>query len=376
MFKLEEYRRRLTRLQEKIRAAELDAFLVRSDINIMYLTGVDYYSCERKVLMVVPAQGEPTMIVPRMELERLSQAATVGQLLHYWEMDAKLGRGWQELLDSIISSTQKIGLEPNMEADIVAKLSDYQWSVFPLIEDIRVIKSPPEIALTKRIATYWTTAMNTMLKHIQVGRPVPQLMHRGAQITEEIFANELGANQFNTSANMIYQISPDSSSPHHFSMGADEVIPHGPTIINSIGYVKWYNAENERTVLAGNCSSEQIELFDIATRGQQLALDLIKPGTLCADVDCKVQEFFASEGVSEYTRHRVGHGFGMEGHERPYTSEGSPETYQPNMIVSVEPGLYIEGIGGFRHCDTILVTENGTENFTQGTPKLRDQMTF
>ena len=352
------------------------SFLVRSDINIMYLTGVDYYSCERKVLMLVPAQGEPTLIVPRMELERLRQAKTVTQIVHYWEMDAKLGRGWLELLEKALGSAQKIGLEPGIEADIVAELSSYQWTILPLVEDIRVIKSPAEIALTKRIAGYWTVAMNNMLEQVQVGQSIPELMRIGRRITEKIFADEPGADQFNTSAEMLYQISPDSSNPHHFSMGAHEVIPDGATIINSIGAVKWYNAENERTVLVGGYTSEQAELFDIATQGQQLALDLIKPGVLCAEVDCKVQEFFAAEGVADHTRHRAGHGFGMEGHERPYTSEGSSEIYQANMIISVEPGLYVEGIGGFRHCDTLLITESGTENFTLNTPKDRASLTF
>ena len=184
------------------------------------------------------------------------------------------------------------------------------------------------------------------------------------------------ADHFNTNAMMIYSIAPASSNPHQFSMGANETIPHGPTVINSLGYVNWYNAENERTILAGDYTPEQAELYDIATRGQQLALDLIKPGVACAEVDCAVQAFFAEEGVSQHTRHRAGHGFGMEGHERPYTSEGSPEIYQPNMIISVEPGLYVEGVGGFRQCDTVLITETGTENFTLGTPKTREKMTF
>ena len=376
MFDPSEYRQRLEKLQQKIQAADLDVFLLRSDINIMYLTGVDYYSCERKVLMAVPAQGEPTLIVPRMELERLSQASTVTQIVHYWEMDAKPGRGWFELLEKTLGSAQKIGLEPGIEVDIATKLSTYQCSVLPLIEDIRVIKSPAEIALTQRIATYWTTAMNTMLKQIRVGQSVPELMRIGGQVTKEIFASESGASHFNTRAEMIYQVSPDSSSPHHFSMCADDTIPHGATIINSIGCIKWYNAENERTILVGNYTGEQAELFDIATQAQQLALDLIKPGVACAEVDCQVQDFFASQGVTEYTRHRAGHGFGMEGHERPYTSEGSPEIYQANMIVSVEPGLYVEGVGGFRHCDTLLITEDGTENFTLGTPKDRTSLTF
>ena len=89
-----------------------------------------------------------------------------------------------------------------------------------------------------------------------------------------------------------------------------------------------------------------------------------------------MQDFFAAEGVAQHMRHRVGHGFGMDGHERPYTSEGSSEIYQPGMIISVEPGLYVEGLGGFRHSDTLLITDNGTENWTSGTPKERASMSF
>ncbi|MDA9095863.1 Xaa-Pro peptidase family protein [Porticoccaceae bacterium] len=376
MFTPAEYQQRISRLQQQIQAADLDVLLVRTDTNIMYLTGVDYYSAERKVILAVPAQGEPTFIVPRMELERLSQAVTVKQIKYYWEMDAKPGRGWVELLHEVIGSAKRVGLEPFAEADIVAELTDYQWSIQSLVEDIRLIKSPAEIAFTRRIAGYWTSAMNAMLKQMHVGQSVPELMRIGGQVIEEIFANEPGADHFNTDVGMIYSISPDSSNPHKFSMHADDVIPHGPTIINSLGSVIWYNAENERTILVGDYTAEQAELYDIATRGQQLALDLIKPGVACAEVDCAVQDFFAQEGVTEHTRHRAGHGFGMEGHERPYTSEGSPEIYQPNMLISVEPGLYVEGIGGFRQCDTVLITENGTENFTLGTPKAREQMTF
>lgn len=376
MFEPKEYEQRLNKLQQQIQAAEIDIFLVRTDINIMYLTGVDYFSGERKVLLAVPANGEPTLIVPRMELERLQEAVTVDQIMHYWEMDAKPGRNWEELLHKVIGNALKVGLEPHAEADIIAELTDYQWSILPLVENIRLIKSPAEIDLTKRIATYWTAAMNNVLPYIKVGQSIPKLMGIGASITEEIYAEEMAADEFNTRAAMLFSTSPNSSNPHHLSMCNDDVIPNGPTIINSLGAVKWYNAENERTVLVGDSNGEQSELFDIATKGQQLALDLIKPGVPCADVDCAVQEFFSNEGVAEYTRHRVGHGFGMQGHERPYTSEGSPEIYQANMIISVEPGLYVDGVGGFRQCDTVLITDRGTVNLTLGTPKDRESLTF
>ena len=167
-----------------------------------------------------------------------------------------------------------------------------------------------------------------------------------------------------------------SVSPHHFAFRADDVLPNGPTVINAVGAIADYNAENERTILTGNYTEQHAELFDLMQQGQQLALDLIKPGVPCAEVDCAVQHFFAKAGMTEHLRHRVGHGFGIEPHERPYTSEGSEEVYQPNMIISVEPGLYVEGVGGFRHSDTVLITEDGIENFTTGTPKDRASLTF
>lgn len=376
MFKSSEYLSRLIKLQQRICAAGLDLFIVRSNANIMYLTGVDYDSEERKVLMLVPAEGEPTLIVPRMELERLTRAVSIQKVASYWEMDAIPGRGWPELLHDILDSNQRIGIEPDLEADIVSELKLYRWEVSSVLEEVRLIKSPAEIALTKRIAGYWTLAMNHMLKHIYVGKSVPDLMRIGRKVTDQIYAQEPGSDQFNTDAQIVYSTSPGSSVPHYLSMCNDDVIPHGSSIINVLGWVKWYNAENERTVLVGNYSAEEAELFDITTQAHFIALESIRPGVSCSEVDCRIQSFFAAEGVADHMRHRVGHGFGMDGHERPYTSEGSAEIYQPGMIVSVEPGLYVEGVGGFRHSDTLLITKDGVENFCTGTPKLRAAMTI
>jgi Xaa-Pro aminopeptidase len=378
MFDNSEYQRRIKNLQGRIQCADLDAFVVRTDTNIMYLTGVDYYSAERKVLMLVPARGEPQLVVPRMEQERLGQAITVtkNNILTYWEMDAKPGRGWLEVFQQALGDAQRVGIEPFAEADIVAALRDRDWQVLPLVEDARVIKSSAEIALTRRVAQYWTSAMNTMLAEVCVGKSVLELMRIGQHIMAEILANEPAANHSNSTACMLLSCSPQSSSPHYFSTSPDDTLPDGATVINSMGCVNWYRAENERTILTGNYTTQYAELFDIAQQGQQLALDLIKPGVLCAEVDSAVQDFFRKEGVAKHQRHRAGHGFGMQGHERPYTSEGSAEVYRPNMLISVEPGLYVEGIGGFRHCDTVLITEDGTENFTTGTPKDRASLTF
>lgn len=376
MFTQAEYQQRIKSLQTKVLENNLDAFVIRTDTNGIYLTGVDYHSMERPVLIVVPAKGEPTLIAPRMEQEQLSVAPAINQMEVYWELEAKQGRGWVESLHKVLGRAKRVGLEPLAEIDLVTSLTDYEWQALPLVEDLRVIKSPAEVALTRRVAHYWTQIMNTMLTKAKVGVPLSTLMAAAGEHTQLIMDKESQANWLNSRFIQFFQCAPASGSPHHFSYRADEVLPHGPTVINAVGAIGHYNAENERTILTGQYTKQHAELFDTAQRAQQLAMELIKPGVRCADVDLAVQDFFIKEGVGEYMRHRVGHGFGIEPHERPYTSEGSEEVYQPNMIISVEPGLYVDGVGGFRHSDTVLITENGIENLSNKTPHDRKSLTF
>lgn len=378
MFTSIEYLQRIKRLQNLIQQHQLDGYLVRTDTNAIYLTGVDYASMERPVIVVVPATGDPTLIVPRMEQEQLSVAPAINQLEVYWELEAKKGRGWTDALYKTLGNAKRIGVEPLVEVDMVTALQDkdYQWQSLPLVEDLRLIKSPAEVALTRRVANYWTEIMNAMLTQAKAGVPLAALMAEAAKHSQPIMDKELEANWINTHFTQFFQCAPASGSPHHFSYRADEVLPNGPTVINAVGAIAHYNAENERTILTGDYTAQHAELFDLAVQGQQMAFDLIKPGVACADVDSAVQDFFIKEGVGDHMRHRIGHGFGLQPHERPYTSEGSEEVYQPNMIISVEPGLYVDGVGGFRHSDTVLITEAGIESLTTGTPVDRLSLTF
>ena len=311
-----------------------------------------------------------------MEQEQLSVAPAINSMEVYWELQAKEGRGWTDALYKVLGPVKRIGIEPLVEADMVTALKEYDWQALPLVEDLRVIKSASEVALTRRVAHYWTEIMNAMLTKARVGVPLSTLMAEAAKHVAPVMEKEKQANWINTRFTQFFQCAPASGSPHHFSYRADEVLPDGPSIINAVGAIAHYNAENERTILTGDYTTQHADLFDLATQGQRLALDLIKPGVRCADVDSAVQDFFIKEGVGEYMRHRVGHGFGIEPHERPYTSEGSEEVYEPNMIISVEPGLYVDGVGGFRHSDTVLITEDGIDVLTRGTPTDRDSLSF
>ena len=256
MFEPSEIRRRLKRLQTNVKNVGLDALVIRTDANITYLIGVHCELGERKALLVVPAKGEPSLIVPRLEQEQLGANPSVDNVLVYWEKDSKPGRNWEDLLYKTLGSAKRIGVDPKAEIDLSEALADYQWQVSDLVEKQRVIKSPAEIALTRRVANYWTDAMDAMLSVAKAGVTGGELMAAGGKIADTIFSNEPEANWINTKIIQFFQCAPASCSPHHASCRVVELLPNGPTTINAIGAVCDYYAENERTILTGDYTAQ------------------------------------------------------------------------------------------------------------------------
>ncbi len=97
---------------------------------------------------------------------------------------------------------------------------------------------------------------------------------------------------------------------------------------------------------------------------QRVAFENIRPGVKCSDVDRAVRRFFKEKGLLDYWRHHTGHGIGLEYHEAPFFDIGDNRELKPGMVMTVEPGIYVKGLGGFRHSDTVVVVEDGIEIIT------------
>ena len=115
----------------------------------------------------------------------------------------------------------------------------------------------------------------------------------------------------------------------------------------------------------GEPSARQTELYNAMMAAQDAALETAGPGVRCADVDKAARDAFKTNDVFHLVRHHTGHALGMEGHERPFLDIGSEDVLQPGMIFSREPGIYEQGLGGFRHSDTFVVTDDGIEVTTK-----------
>ncbi len=125
-------------------------------------------------------------------------------------------------------------------------------------------------------------------------------------------------------------------------------------------------------MIVGKPNEKQRKFFDLMLQARQVALDSIRPGMKCSDVDRVVRKFFKDNGLWDFWRHHTGHGIGLDYHEAPFFDVGDERELKPGMVMTVEPGIYVRGLGGFRHSDTIVIVEDGKELITNYPVELDD----
>ena len=159
---------------------------------------------------------------------------------------------------------------------------------------------------------------------------------------------------------------PRSAQPHSIPRLYD-VMKDGPHVALALTRCNGYAAECERAYFTSPPDDRWIAGFKAMTEARRLAFGFVKPGMPCAELDARVNEFLSAEGYGgeEQRLHRTGHGFGLGNHEAPWIAEGSDQVLEENMVVSIEPGIYADGLGGIRHSDTVLVTRDGHEALTK-----------
>ena len=139
----------------------------------------------------------------------------------------------------------------------------------------------------------------------------------------------------------------------------------GDVLVTGAGAPVWgYNSELERTMVIGPASEDQKQMFEHMVALQDIAISEIKPGVKCSKIDKAVRAYYENNNLMDYWKHHVGHAIGLRYHEGPFLDIGDETEIQPGMVFTVEPGLYSPDLGGFRHSDTVAVTEDGNEILT------------
>lgn len=366
----QEHQARMTRLQEAVAAEGLDLFLVSAEESILYLTGVSYSPLERPFFILVRPHAEPQLLVPMLERDHLSGAPSVQQVHVYWDYPSMPGSGWAERLLELMGSDGTVGVEPTLPAENLSALHELNPAVLPLVERLRLVKSPAEIDLLRHAARYADLGVERALGVAYDGASVLELFGQGRSVQTRML-REVGYDPLLSSVLVGAWPAPGSAMPHDVPSVAAR-LREGPHIALALIRVHGYCAECERTAFTVPPGPELRAAFAAMTEARRRAFALARPGVSCAEVDGTANGFLRDEGFGDHLLHRTGHGFGLSTHEGPWVAEGSDGVLAPGMLISVEPGIYLPGVGGVRHSDTVLITEEGYESLTRHPTGLED----
>lgn len=358
---------RLMRVQASMLDKGLDYYVTFSPDNIFYLTNFANAIHERPFVLVIPQKGIPKFVVPQLEIPHV-MSRKVGdiELIAYFEFPAPKGKAWSDRFKALFPENKRVGVESICPLQIYREIPGERICT-DIIDDIRMIKSDYEIGRLIYTCDLATQAHNLFLQSVYSGMSLSEMSSNASEfIFEQLVKDNKEINPLATRITAMFQPPSVSHDPHNFTnlnMVTEKGGPH-VSIINCV--LNGYGAEVERTFFLGEVPEKAKKPFNIMLEGRYIVLDMAKPGVLMSDIDRKVNEHYCKMGMGEMLLHRAGHGMGVTAHEAPFFAEGYDRPLEKGMCLTVEPGLYIEGVGGFRHSDTVLIGEDGPILLTKG----------
>jgi Xaa-Pro aminopeptidase len=371
---------RQDRVRETLRREGRAAMVFFGSTSIFYLTGFAFIPTERPLVFILPAEGESALFVPRLEKEHARvMGAAVDMVADYPEYPGETHP--MRLLAGLLGDLGLAGRPLAADAPgygsawgyVGPKLQEVLGGDEPalipkLVEDLRVRKSEAEVGLIRESGR-WGNLAHALLQDYSVpGANETDISARASMEATAAMIKTLGPGYDprgggGAGAGFRGQIGPHSANPHAVTRNAR--LRTGDVLVTGAGATVWgYNSELERTMFVGPPSAEQKRFFEHMLALQDIAFEAIRPGRPCSDVDRAVRTYFDKHQLWPYWRHHVGHALGILGHEAPFFDSGDDTVIEPGMVFSVEPGLYVEGLGGFRHSDTLVVTGDGVEFLT------------
>jgi len=374
-----EYRDRTTRLAESLRESGLAGAVLFDPAYVLYYVGFAFVPTERPMAFLLSANGEGGMLVPRLEREHAQANALVQHVADYPEYPSEV-----HPMESLRTLLEEMELRGPLGADH----DGYPWvlgyrgpslteltgstpeKITAFVEDQMSIKSPAEVALIRESAKWGNLAHVLLQRYTRPGLTEVEVSQRASNEATLAMLDAIGPiyraqNPFFDGASAGYrgQIGRNAAIPH--ALTANITFQAGDVLVTGASAPVWgYLSELERTMVIGPPSTEQRELFDHMVALQNIAFEAIKPGARCSDVDRAVRAYYDEHGLWDYWKHHVGHCIGLRYHEGPFLDIGDETEIKRGMVFTVEPGLYAAGLGGFRHSDTVVVSDDGIEFLT------------
>jgi Xaa-Pro dipeptidase len=364
---------RLAKVRQAMRDQGLDTYVAFDPVNIYYLTHFANNVHERPFLLVIHTEGVPTMVAPLLETSHVEARARCElDYATYYEFPAPSGQNWFDVYGALIPSGARVGVEPAMPVGICERTPG-KTVVTDVIEEARLVKSDYEIGRNVHACEIVNLGHEKVLETCRPG-VIEGAIYAAA--SQAMMARMLGdiphANIIVSRALGAVWPPALSHDPHIVPTFGTPMEHGGPHVSIVFAQVDGYGVELERTFFLGAVPEAARAPFDVMFEARARAYELARPGANLSEIDTAVRKLISDGGYGDRILHRTGHGFGITGHEAPYVAEGYDRALSPGMLISIEPGIYIPGLGGFRHSDTVLVTNEGCVPLTRAPETLED----
>jgi len=355
---------RLERGAAQARAAGFDGLVIAPGPDLAYFA--DYLpvaTTERITLLVVPAEGGPTMLVPALERGGAAQTRAAGAL---------------RLIDWADGEDEYLPAAGLLRPDGRYAISDATWAMHLLalqeklpearfaaishaLPMLRAVKSPDEVDRLAAAGAAADATFEDVLRLPFAGRTERQL---AAELDRLL--REHGHEQVDFT---IVASGPNGADPHHEP--GERTIAEGDTVVLDFGgLLDGYGSDTTRTVHVGEPTDEEHEVYEVVKRAQQTAFDTVAVGVPCEEIDRGARRVIREAGYGEFFIHRVGHGIGVTTHEPPYLVEGEQRPIEAGMCFSIEPGIYLPGRFGVRIEDIVVAAEDGPHRLNNSSREL------
>ena len=354
--KVSEAEMRVEKIQHYLNKNKIDAMLIESPINRRYVTGFtgtfgSVFITQQKAIFITDfryvAQAKD-QAKGFTVIENRNTAEEIGQQI---EKEQIRTLAFEEAYTSF-TNYKKLQAYENVEL----------VPVIDVIEQMRMIKSAEEIERMKTAASISDKAFERILNDLQVGVSEKDICNK-----LEMYMREEGATS--SSFDMIIASGYRSALPH--GVASNKKIEQNDVVTLDFGALyEGYCSDMTRTVVVGTPPEQLEEIYHIVNDALTIGIESVKAGASCGVVDTTIRDFITEKGYGEQFGHGAGHSFGLEIHESPYFAKTSTDILKENMVMTIEPGIYIPNLGGVRIEDDVIVTATGCEIITKSPKEL------
>ncbi len=354
---------RMQRLSESLSHSNFDALALIPGSNLTYLTGLSFHLLERPVVVLLAPDRKPVFILPELEKAKAETSELDADIYPYNEDQSTWAKAFAGAATAFGLDHMHVAVEPLrirlMELGMLqaaapgAKIESGEL----ILAGLRVNKSSDEITSMRQAVWVAEQALEETLKLIQLG------------MTERDLASELTLQLLRAGSDPELPFAPIVAS------GPNSAVPHAtPTsrqlragellLLDWGASVNGYFSDLTRTVAVGPIDPELVQIHQTVQDANQAARESVRPGASCGDVDAAARGVIETAGYGDFFVHRTGHGLGLESHEPPFIRKDNPQPLEPGMAFTIEPGIYLDGKGGVRIEDDVVVTEEGGESLS------------